>query len=382
MTALVSLEQLHPAPWNPRRIEKARLKNLAESIKSDPNFLLRRPILARESGEIYAGNQRWFAAKLLFDSGWIPPWGTPTVPADLDDVSDQLARERAVRDNNAWGLWENDSLAALLADLRDRGSSTELLGFDERELAQLLRPQRELNPDDADLTPPADPITKPGDLWLFGDHRLLCGDAFVEADHELVLDGDAVDYVLTDPPYGVGLEYDMPAADDEQLVQRVIAETMPLLLRWPIVAITTGARWLWRYPEPTWLLVWIHQAGMGRGPWGFTTVNPALVYGRDPYLAHGLGSRADSVVMNCDREGIDGHPVPKPLAVWEWFLERGTTSPGEVVFDPFCGSGTTLIAAEKLGRRARGIEISPAYCDVAVRRWERVSGRQAVQTHP
>jgi hypothetical protein len=377
--SLVPLEHLTPAPWNPRHIDKARLKNLAESIKADPNFLLRRPILAQNSGEIYAGNQRWHAAKLLFSQGWTPPWESQTVPVDLDDVPDQLARERALRDNNAWGAWDDDSLARLLGDLRDSGSDTGLLGFDDRELSQLLTRigGPELNPDDADLTPPEEPVTKPGDLWILGDHRLLCGDAFLESDHELVIDDDDVDYVLTDPPYGVGLDYDMPEADDEHLVQRVIDETMPLVLRWPIVAITTGHRWLWRYPEPTWLLVWVHPAATGRGPWGFTSVNPALVYGADPYLANGLGSRADSVVLGVDREGVEGHPVPKPLAVWEWFLERGTTKPGQVVFDPFAGSGTTLIAAEKLGRQARAIEISPAYCDVAVRRWERVSGRQA-----
>jgi site-specific DNA-methyltransferase (adenine-specific) len=379
--SLVPLEQLTPAPWNPRHIDKARLKNLAESIKADPNFLLRRPILAQTSGEIYAGNQRWHAAKLLFSQGWTPPWNTQTVPADLDDVPDQLARERALRDNNAWGAWDDDSLARLLGDLRDAGSDTGLLGFDDRELSQLLArlgDGKELNPDDADLTPPADPITKPGDLWILGDHRLLCGDAFLESDHDVVLDGDDVDYVLTDPPYGVGLDYDMPEADDERLVQRVIDETMPLVLRWPIVTITTGARWLWCYPQPTWMLIWIHPAGMGLGPWGFTTVNPALVYGADPYLANGLGSRADSVVLNCDREGVEGHPVPKPLAVWEWFLERGTTKHGQIVFDPFVGSGTTIIAAEKLARRCRAIEISPAYCDVICRRWERVSGQKAV----
>jgi hypothetical protein len=244
--SLVPLEQLTPAPWNPRHIDKTRLKNLAESIKADPNFLLRRPILAQTSGEIYAGNQRWHAAKLLFAQGWTPPWQT----------------------------------------------QTGLLGFDDRELSQLLTRLGgpELNPDDADLTLPVEPVTKPGDLWILGEHRLLCGDAFLESDHDVVLDAD-------------------------------------------------------------------------------------------PYLANGLGSRPDSVILAVDREGVEGHPVPKPLAVWEWFLERGTRKPGQVVFDPFAGSGTTLIAAEKLGRRARAIEISPAYCDVAVRRWERVSGRQAYKAH-
>jgi|SRR5215471_4476797 len=271
---------------------------------------------------------------------------------------------------------DSDKLAALLDGLQPADAAVaDLL----RELAPPVHKQ--LNPDDADLTPPDEPITQPGDLWLLGEHRLLCGDAFIAADHERVLDGADVDAVLTDPPYGVGLDYAIDAADDEHLVARVIAETMPLIRRWPVVVITTGHRWLWRYPEPTWLLVWVHPAATGRGPWGFTSVNPALVYGADPYLANGLGSRADSLVLNADREGLEGHPVPKPLAVWEWFLERCSASPEQLVFDPFLGSGTTIIAAEKRGQRCCAIELSPAYCDVAVRRWERVSGRQAVQTH-
>jgi len=269
-----------------------------------------------------------------------------------------------------------DQLGPLLAGLEPADAAVAKL---LRELAPPVR--KELNPDDADLTPPVDPVTKPGDLWILGEHRLLCGDAFIADDHDRVLGGADVAAVVTDPPYGVGLNYAIDAADDEHLVARVIAETMPLLLRWPIVAITTGHRWLWRYPEPTWLLVWVHPAATGRGPWGFTSVNPALVYGADPYLKHGMGSRVDSVVMNADREGVEGHPVPKPLAVWEWFVERCTIQTDQLVFDPFMGAGTTIIAAEHLGRRCCGIELSPAYCDVAVRRWERVSGRQAHKAH-
>jgi DNA modification methylase len=209
-------------------------------------------------------------------------------------------------------------------------------------------------------------------------HRLLCGDAFLEADHQRVLDGQSVDLVLTDPPYGVGLDYD-GMVDDEALVQRVIRETMPLLLRWPIVAITTGHRWLWRYPEPTWMLVWVHPAGAGLGPWGFTTVNPILVYGDDPYLKAGIGSRADSLVLAADREGQEGHPAPKPPQVWAWLLERCSPHAGQVVFDPFLGAGTSIVVAEQMARSCYGLEQSPAYCDVAVNRWQTLTGKKAVR---
>ena|ERR1039458_9099193 len=93
-----------------------------------------------------------------------------------------------------------------------------------------------------------------------------------------------------------------------------------------------------------------------------------IAYGKDPYLRDGLGRRPDSIVAASDREGVDGHPTPKPLKVWSWLLERGSTKKGDVIFDPFCGSGTTLVAAHQLGRKAYGIELSPGYCAVILER--------------
>jgi len=122
-------DRLHPAPWNPRTIKDERFQNLVRSIQADPGFLWRRPILATADGTIYAGNMRYRAAQHL---------GMPTVPAIVEDVPDQLARERALRDNQQWGQWEDDDLAKLLDSLHQDGSDLDLLGFGERELQQLL----------------------------------------------------------------------------------------------------------------------------------------------------------------------------------------------------------------------------------------------------
>jgi ParB-like chromosome segregation protein Spo0J len=165
--ALVPLVALTPAPWNPRSIKDERFQNLCDSMESDPDLLWRRPILAQADGTIYAGNMRYRAAQHL---------GMLEVPAVIEDVSDQLARERALRDNQQWGQWEEDDLAALLEGLRADGTDLELLGFDERELQQLLdRLGKDATLADPDDVPdlPEEPITKPGDLWLLGDHRIL-----------------------------------------------------------------------------------------------------------------------------------------------------------------------------------------------------------------
>ena len=167
----VSLLALTPAPWNPRSIKDERFQNLCRSLEADPEFLQLRPILATLDGVIWAGNQRFRAAQQL---GW------ETVPAILLDIPEQLAKERAMRDNAQWGEWEEDDLAKLIAELKAEGSTLDLLGFDERELQSLLDKLDNAGglTDPDDVPPlPDEPITQPGDLWLLGEHRILCGDS-------------------------------------------------------------------------------------------------------------------------------------------------------------------------------------------------------------
>lgn len=123
------LDRLHPAPWNPRTIKDERFQNLVRSVETDPDFLWRRPILATADGTIYAGNMRYRAAQHL---------GMGTVPAIIEDIPAQLAKERALRDNHQWGDWQDDQLSELVFGLRADGADLELLGLTEKELAKLL----------------------------------------------------------------------------------------------------------------------------------------------------------------------------------------------------------------------------------------------------
>ena len=172
ITERVPLDRLHPADWNPRLIKDTRFKQLCKSLRADPDFLEERPILATTDGTIYAGNMRYRAAQHL---GW------ETVPARLVDIPEQLAKERALRDNNSFGEWVEQDLTELLVELKFRDSDLELLGFDEKELNRML--------DAAGLGDPAaeDPgadidraedlrakwQTAPGQLWQIG-RRVQC----------------------------------------------------------------------------------------------------------------------------------------------------------------------------------------------------------------
>lgn len=125
----VLLDRLTPAPWNPRTIRDERFKNLCRSIETDPEFMRLRPVLATTDGTIYAGNMRYRAAQHL---GW------KSVPAILADIPEQLAKERALRDNAQWGEWQDDELAQMLYELSESGSDVDLLGFDEKALKKIM----------------------------------------------------------------------------------------------------------------------------------------------------------------------------------------------------------------------------------------------------
>lgn len=179
------------------------------------------------------------------------------------------------------------------------------------------------------------------------------------------------DVTITDPPYGVGLEYD--GFDDSsfnvrELAAAFIPEVVKLSHR---VAVTPGVRNLFAYPEPTHTGSFSYPAGAGVTRWGFTCWQPILFYGKDPY--GGQGSRPDSHTSYESAEKC-GHPCPKPIGQWEWLVQRASRE-GEVIFDPFLGSGTTAVAAKKLGRHYLGFEISPEYCEIARKRLDAIDAQ-------
>jgi DNA modification methylase len=211
-------------------------------------------------------------------------------------------------------------------------------------------------------------------------HRLLCGDSTVATDVARALRGNA-SLCLTDPPYGLGgtssvkndyVEYE----DSRDNIVRLIEGFLPLAQSAaPVVALTPGNGNQRLYPHPTWTMAWFTPAGVGRGPWGFCCWQPILCFGKDPKLARGQGCHPDAIV-HTEAGEKNGHPCAKPIKLWCWLVERASKA-GDLIFDPFSGSGTTIIAAEMTGRVCDAIEVSPAYVDIAVTRWQRFTGRCA-----
>jgi len=205
------------------------------------------------------------------------------------------------------------------------------------------------------------------------DHILLCGDSTKKSYVDLANHGEKADLCLTDPPYGLGdtksdknnyCQYE----DTKENLHALIAGFLPLAFETAKVTVLTPGNMNQRmYPPPTWTMAWFVPAGLGCGPWGFCCWQPILCYGKDPKLALGKGSHPDAVVHSETAEKL-GHPCSKPVKFWEWLMERASEK-GAIIFDPFCGSGTTIIAAANLGRKTRNIELSPCYVAVCLQRY-------------
>ena len=185
------------------------------------------------------------------------------------------------------------------------------------------------------------------------------------------MDDKAVDAVFADPPYGNDLNY-ATYSDTRENLEKLVPEFMCEALRIAErVIVTPGVANIYLYPKYTWILSWVNMAGIGSTSWGFSCWQPILVYGKDPFLQTGKGRRPDTFQQRNNEVAQVNHPCPKPNNVMRWILER-TTFTNSTILDPFMGSGTTGVACFQTGRNFIGIEIDPAYYEIAERRIKEV----------
>ncbi len=385
----IPLAALHPAPWNPRTISDERFRNLCASIQADPDFLWRRPVLAQADGTIYAGNMRYRAAQQL---------GLETIPAVVEDVSDQLARERALRDNRQWREDEEDDLAARLAQLREQGSDIDLLGRDEQELQQLLHRFDRIDAlTDPDAVPdePAEIYVQRGDVYLLGGHRLACGDATNADDVARLLNGERPLLTVSDSPYGVlydptwraGTRRKGKVTNDDRADWSEVWALSPsdVIYAWHggLHAAVAERSIVAAGFEVRAQIIWVKQSlVMGRGSYHWQH-EPCFFAVRQGATAHWIGDRKQSTVWEIDNlraagtaeDAVTDHGTQKPVEC----MERAIRNHEGDVYDPFCGSGTCLVAAHRQGRRAFCMDVEPKYVQMALERWQNYSGQQAVK---
>jgi len=396
---------LVPDPRNARTHPKKQVEQIAGSIRA---FGFTNPILIDGDGRIIAGHGRLLAAKHI---------GLAAVPAiTLPHLSEAQQRALRLADNKiALGAgWDLDILKLELADLAvlDVDLDLSLTGFSSGEIDVVLAGQPD--PDD-ELIPavPANPRTKPGDIWVLGDHRVGCGDgrdpAFLRA---VVGDGAAIDAAFLDPPYNVkinghanakGRHREFAMASGEMTDAVFVTFLEESLGACAAVSRSGSVHFIcmdWRHMNAVEtagdtvygallnLCVW-NKSNAGMGSLYRSKHELVFVYrvGDAPHFnAVELGKHRrnrtnvwDYASVNSRRGSrradLDLHPTVKPTAMVADALQD-VTRRGDLVLDTFLGSGTTLIAAERTGRRFRGVDIDPAYVDVAIERWSALTGRE------
>jgi DNA modification methylase len=393
----VPLDAIHADPANARQHPE---RNVAAIKASLTRFGQAEPLVVQRSTQrLIAGHGRVEAMRAL---GWTE---ADIVEVDVDDTT-ATALAIALNRSAELATWDKSALGVLLDALQGEFPLGDL-GFDQKELDDLI--QREPVPveDPGPQEPPEKPTTKTGDLWILGDHRLLCGDSTSAADVARLLAGDTPNLLSTDPPYCV--EYtgnDRPIHDGKPsgkdwthvyrevdiedlgaFLDSVFAACLPVLApRTPLYI------WHAHVQQPTIAAVFerhgllLHQV--------LVWVKPSAVFGHSYYRwrhepcafgwkqgskpEHGVGQL--DTVWEADWDGkarFSGfHPTTKPTRLFEIPMEQHT-SPGDVVLEPFSGSGSQIIAGEKLGRRVRAMEITPAFVDGTIERWEKATGKVA-----
>lgn len=386
------IAELKPNPRNPRDNDAA-VDAVARSIQE---FGFNNPIVTDADLNIAAGHTRLKAARKL---------GMETVPViRVPGLVGSKFTGYTIADNKTAEIagWDEDLLAQIVSELNlesdfDLGS----LGFDDNELSKLLDTSVDEDEKEDDAPPlPEVPVSKPGDLYILGEHRLFCGDATDPSSYNTLLAGEKIDCLITDPPYGVsymsrgkkreewgGILNDDLAPDALEAFLRKVLTNIAGACRSGATAYVCHALGLAGVRpafERAFLsagfqlsatLIWVKKsATMGWGDYRHQA--EPLLYG---WIGEGhrkIKDRTQSTVWEIDRESSIKHPTQKPCALYSRAL-RNSTIRGERCLDVFVGSGTAIIACEQLGRRCYAMELEPKYIDVCVQRWETYTGRKA-----
>ena len=387
-------DKLVPYARNARTHSDAQVAQIAASIAE---FGFTNPILAGSDGVIVAGHGRLAAAQKL---------GIATVPVVvLDHLTPTQRRALVIADNriaeNAG--WDEAMLQVELADLQGDDFDLSLTGFDADALADLLAGEETTSDGqtDEDSVPDADTsITRPGDVWICGNHRVICGDSTDASTYDALMAGEIADMVFTDPPYNV--DYANTAKDKMRGTDRPILNDnlgagfhdFLLAALTPTLAHCRGGIYVamssseldvlqsaFRTAGGKWstFIIWAkHTFTLGHADYQ-RQFEPILYGWPADGTRHWCGARDQGDVWNIKKpHKNDLHPTMKPVELVERAV-RNSSRPGDIVLDSFGGSGTTMIASEKSDRKARLIELDPKYVDVIVRRWQDYAGAQATR---
>jgi DNA modification methylase len=384
-----SLDKITPYARNARQIPPEAVDKVAGSIRE---FSFRQAIVVDSQGVIICGHTRLLAARKL---------GMREVPVHVaDSLTPAQVRAYRLLDNRSHEetTWDSDLLAFELIELKDLGLDLDLTGFNSDEIDELLNAGNSgLTDEDAVPDVPEAAVSQPGDVWLLGNHRLLCGDATDARSLDVLMAGELADMVFTDPPYNVDYtQTKRDRAGKRQIANDNLGLAFGEFLRQAcqnVLAVTKGAIYIcMSSSEIDTLKRAFAEAG---GHWSTFVIwaKNAFTLGRSDYqrqyepILYGWPQGADHYWCGARDQGDvwfvnkpvsnDLHPTMKPVELIERAI-RNSSKSRDTVLDVFGGSGSTIVACEKTGRQGRVIEIDPRYVDTTVLRSQQYSGQQAV----
>ena len=401
----IPLADLKPYARNSRTHTSEQVAQIAASIRE---FGFTNPILIDKAGSIVAGHGRAQAAKSI---------GLISVPClRLENLTEAQIRAYVIADNRLAELagWDRDVLAGELRDLLDGGFDASLTGWDGDDLDELLAaadatPEGETEAD-AVPEPQPDAISRTGDVWVLGHHRLVCGDSTAAAPFAVLMAGEMADMVFTDPPYGVNYVADESLVKARKAAGYSTPRHKPILndalnddqqkafwlgaFRQIHTVLQPGGAYYVCSPQGgrMMMMMMMQEAGLpqrheiiwrknrfvlGRADYHYQ--HEPILYGWKEGAGHSwYGGRDKCSVWDVAApQKADLHPTMKPVDLMEIAIGNSSKA-GDIVLDAFGGSGSTLIACERTGRACRMAELDAHYCDVTVRRWQQFTGRRAV----
>ncbi len=372
----IPILKINPAAYNPRKDLQPADPEYKKLKKSLTEFDCVEPLVWNETtGNLVGGHQR---LKILKEMG------RKEVEVSVVKLDDAKEKVLNLALNKIGGEWDYPKLKDILEELNTGAFDIEITGFDDKEIEELMTqfhvPDEGLTDDDA-IPEEVDTLCKTGDLWQLGSHRLLCGDSTKKEDVARLMGGEKADMVFTDPPYNVGFNY------NSYMDKKAEPEWMAFCATWyemakrfsDYIAFTPGQGNVWCFyqlDKSLRQLTWHKKFSLSNGYISHAVVvEPILCFGkpRERY-------DTDYFEFQTDREKdlLKKFPCPKPVSLVCALIDKGTKT-GDKVFDLFGGSGSTLIACEKLSRRCFMMEIDEHYCDVIIKRWEDFTGKKAVK---
>jgi len=385
-----SIKSITPYARNSRTHSDEQVAQIAASIKE---WGFTTPILIDTDGEIIAGHGRLLAAQRI---------GLEEVPTMTAKGWSEAQKRAYVIADNKLALnagWDDEMLKIELDGLKELDFDLDLVGFSDEELAKLLQePEKEGLTDEDDVPEaPEKPITVEGDIWVLGNHRLMCGDSTSIEALEKLCEGQPVDMWLTDPPYNVAyegktkdaltIENDSMGNDDfRQFLSDSYSAADSVMKSGAVFYIwhadSEGYNFRGAAFDIGWqvrqCLIWKKQT-MVMGRQDYHWKHEPCLYGWKEGSAHLWATdRKQTTILEFDRPSRNKeHPTMKPVELFAYQMQNNTKG-DDLILDSFAGSGTTAIACEKFNRRARLMELDPKYCDVIIKRWQDFTGKEAI----